>query len=109
MLNNLSEIALFISIVFTISERIMIKRSSWFLHARSINLPLKDRTYEHQASSNNSVTVGQGYSTIAWLPDKPESPKAIVLIVKFNLSFQAIAKLKFLRFSDYESGCCLGQ
>ena len=28
---------------------------------------LKDRTYEHQASSNNSVTVGQGYSTIAWL------------------------------------------
>ncbi|MGL5075423.1 MAG: hypothetical protein ACRDBG_06210 [Waterburya sp.] len=28
------------------------------------------------------------------------SPKAIVLIVKFNLSFQAIAKLKFLRFSD---------
>lgn len=25
---------------------------------------LKDRTYEHQASSNNSVTVGQGYSTI---------------------------------------------
>ena len=26
---------------------------------------LRDRTYEHQASSNNSVTVGQGYSTIA--------------------------------------------
>ncbi len=36
---------------------------------------LKDRTYEHQASSNNSVTVGQGYSTIAWLPKKPGSPK----------------------------------
>ncbi len=34
---------------------------------------LKDRTYEHQASSNNSVTVGQGYSTIAWLPDKKGS------------------------------------
>ena len=34
---------------------------------------LKDRTYEHQASSNNSVTVGQGYSTIAWLPDKRRS------------------------------------
>ena len=31
---------------------------------------LKDRTYEHQASSNNSVTVGQGYSTIAWIPEK---------------------------------------
>ena len=29
---------------------------------------LQDRTYEHQASSNNSVTVGQGYSTITWLP-----------------------------------------
>ena len=36
---------------------------------------LKDRTYEHQASSNNSVTVGQGYSTIAWLPEKQGSPK----------------------------------
>jgi hypothetical protein len=34
---------------------------------------LKDRTYEHQASSNNSVTVGQGYSTITWLPEKPGS------------------------------------
>ena len=34
---------------------------------------LKDRTYEHQASSNNSVTVGQGYSTIAWLPEKQGS------------------------------------
>lgn len=34
---------------------------------------LKDRTYEDQASSNNSVTVGQGYSTIAWLPEKQGS------------------------------------
>jgi hypothetical protein len=34
---------------------------------------LKDRTYEHQASSNNSVTVGQGYSTVAWLPEKQGS------------------------------------
>jgi DDE superfamily endonuclease len=34
---------------------------------------LKDRTYEHQASSNNSVTVGQGYSTITWLPEKQGS------------------------------------
>ena len=31
---------------------------------------LRDRTYEHQASSNNSVTVGQGYSTIAWIPEE---------------------------------------
>ena len=34
---------------------------------------LKDRTYEHQASSNNSVTIGQGYSTIAWIPEKQGS------------------------------------
>ncbi|MEN0051580.1 MAG: NF041680 family putative transposase [Bacteroidota bacterium] len=34
---------------------------------------LKDRTYEHRASSNNSVTVGQGFSTIAWLPEKQGS------------------------------------
>jgi hypothetical protein len=31
---------------------------------------LLDRTYEHQASSNNSVTIGQGYSTIAWIPEE---------------------------------------
>ena len=34
---------------------------------------LKDRTYEHQASSHNSVTIGQGYSTIAWIPEKQGS------------------------------------
>ncbi len=34
---------------------------------------LKDRTYEHQAKSKDSVTVGQGYSTIAWLPEKKGS------------------------------------
>ncbi len=34
---------------------------------------LKDRTYEHEASSNNSVTVGQGYSTRAWLPENQGS------------------------------------
>jgi hypothetical protein len=34
---------------------------------------LQDRTYEHQANANNSVTVGQGYSTIAWLPDNQGS------------------------------------
>jgi hypothetical protein len=34
---------------------------------------LLDRTYEHQASSNNSVTVGQGYSTIAWIPESTGS------------------------------------
>lgn len=30
---------------------------------------LQERTYEHQASSTDGVTVGQGYSTIAWLPE----------------------------------------
>ncbi len=33
---------------------------------------LKDRTYEHQAqpmSGSKPVTVGQGYSTIAWIPE----------------------------------------
>jgi hypothetical protein len=34
---------------------------------------LKDRTYEHQPSAKDSVTVGQGYSTIAWLPEKEGS------------------------------------
>jgi hypothetical protein len=34
---------------------------------------LLDRTYEHQASSHNCLTVGQGYSTIAWLPEKQGS------------------------------------
>jgi hypothetical protein len=34
---------------------------------------LKDRTYEHQASSNNSVTVGQGYSSIVWIPEEAGS------------------------------------
>jgi len=33
---------------------------------------LKDRTYEHQPTSipgNKPVTIGQGYSTIAWVPE----------------------------------------
>jgi len=33
---------------------------------------LKDRTYEHQAqpmSGSKPVTVGQGYSTLAWIPE----------------------------------------
>jgi hypothetical protein len=34
---------------------------------------LQDRTYEHQANANNSVAVGQGYSTIAWLPEQSGS------------------------------------
>lgn len=37
---------------------------------------LKDRTYEHQAqpmSGTKPVTVGQGYSTIAWIPEEPGS------------------------------------
>jgi Transposase DDE domain len=34
---------------------------------------LKDRTYEHQGKTQNRVAIGQGYSTIAWLPEKQSS------------------------------------
>jgi hypothetical protein len=34
---------------------------------------LLDRTYEHQPNSKGSRTIGQGYSTIAWLPEKEGS------------------------------------
>jgi Transposase DDE domain len=34
---------------------------------------LKDRTYEHQGKTQNGVAIGQGYSTIAWLPEKQSS------------------------------------
>ncbi len=47
-----------------------IDHTAWSLRGAKT---LKDRTYEHQASANNSVTVGQGYSTIAWLPEKSGS------------------------------------
>ena len=30
---------------------------------------LKDRTYEHQGKTKQGIVIGQGYSTIAWLPD----------------------------------------
>lgn len=30
---------------------------------------LKDRTYEHQGRTKNGIALGQGYSTIAWLPE----------------------------------------
>ncbi|MDJ0595439.1 MAG: hypothetical protein QNJ72_36555 [Pleurocapsa sp. MO_226.B13] len=49
-----------------------IDHTAW---GRRVAKTLKDRTYEHSSSSNNSVTVGQGYSTIAWLPEKQGSPK----------------------------------
>ena len=34
---------------------------------------LKDRTYEHQGKTQNGVAIGQGYSTIAWLPEEQSS------------------------------------
>jgi hypothetical protein len=34
---------------------------------------LKDRTYEHQGKTQNGVAIGQGYSTIAWLPEAHSS------------------------------------
>ena len=30
---------------------------------------LKDRTYEYQGKTKNGIVIGQGYSTIAWLPE----------------------------------------
>lgn len=30
---------------------------------------LKDRTYQHKPDSSNNAVVGQGYSTIAWIPE----------------------------------------
>lgn len=43
--------------------------TSW---SRPYARTLKDRTYEHQAqplSGSSPVTVGQGYSTLAWIPE----------------------------------------
>lgn len=40
--------------------------------SRPYAITLKDRTYEHQAqplSGSKPVTVGQGYSTLAWIPE----------------------------------------
>lgn len=34
---------------------------------------LKDRTYQHKPDSSNNVVVGQGYSTIAWIPEEEGS------------------------------------
>ncbi|MGB5634813.1 MAG: NF041680 family putative transposase [Waterburya sp.] len=34
---------------------------------------MKDRGYQHSASSKNSSVLGQGYSTIAWLPENQGS------------------------------------
>jgi DDE superfamily endonuclease len=34
---------------------------------------LKDRTYEHHGKTKNGIVIGQGYSTIAWLPDGEKS------------------------------------
>lgn len=34
---------------------------------------MKDRGSQHSASSKNSSVLGQGYSTIAWLPEGEKS------------------------------------
>ena len=34
---------------------------------------LRDRTYEHQGKTQNGIAIGQGYSTIAWLPEEHSS------------------------------------
>jgi hypothetical protein len=56
-------------------------------HART----LKDRTYEHQAqplSGAKPVTVGQGYSTIAWIPEN-EGSWALPLLHERITSFDS--------------------
>ena len=62
---------------------------------------LKDRTYEHQAqplSGSKPVTVGQGYSTIAWIPEA-EGSWALPLLHERITSFsspigKAVAQLR---------------
>jgi hypothetical protein len=34
---------------------------------------MKDRGYQHSASSKNRAVLGQGYSTIVWLPEGEKS------------------------------------
>jgi hypothetical protein len=49
---------------------IAIDHTAW---ARPHAKTLKDRTYEHQPSAPKNVSVGQGYSTIAWIPEEEGS------------------------------------
>jgi hypothetical protein len=49
---------------------LVIDHTSW---ARPEAITLKDRTYEHQGGTKNGVVLGQGYSTIAWLPEGDRS------------------------------------
>lgn len=82
---------------------------------------LKDRTYEHQAqplSGSKPVTVGQGYSTLAWIPESQGS-WALPLLHERMSSFdnpigKAVAQLKqvcehlpsrALTLWDAEYGC----
>lgn len=47
-----------------------IDRTAWELKDAKT---MKDRGYQHSASSKNSSVLGQGYSTIAWLPEAEAS------------------------------------
>ena len=84
-------------------------------------MTLKDRTYKHQAqpmSGVKAVTVGQGYSTIAWIPEESGS-WALPLLHERITSFdnpitKAAAQLKLicqhlpqrpLSLWDAEYGC----
>ena len=82
---------------------------------------LKDRTYEHQAqplSGSKPVTVGQGYSTLAWIPESQGSwalPLCHERITSFDTPIsKATAQLKAvceqiktrpLSLWDAEYGC----
>lgn len=41
----------------------------------AIDATLKDRTYEHEAKviSGKPITLGHGYSTLAWIPEEKGS------------------------------------
>lgn len=43
-----------------------IDHTAW---SRPYSKTLKERTYEHQPSTSGKIAVGQGYSTIAWIPE----------------------------------------
>ena len=60
----------------TASRTTGISRRSYSLGLAPDAVTLKDRTYEHLAqpmSGAKPVTVGQGYSTIAWIPEESGS------------------------------------
>lgn len=88
---------------------------------RPQTVTLKDRTYEHQAqplAGAKPVTVGQGYSTLAWIP-QAQGSWAVPLLHERITSFDnpidkvmtqlrlvdAALGVRFLFLGDAEYGC----